>query len=82
MGIKAVIAAIAAHTVYFLDFDRELYLSNIDYYYIVGGAEQFKMVYLLAGVTIPLLLQYGLDTIWKKSRPMFFNPFLSKKFHL
>ena len=66
MIIKMVIAAFAAHTAWFADFDMELYRSNIDYYYLAKGAEQFKMVYLSAGVILPLLLQYGLDRTWRK----------------
>ncbi|MCM1144494.1 MAG: acyltransferase family protein [Blautia sp.] len=68
MGIKALIAALAANTAWFADFDRALYLGDIDYYYLIRGAEHFKMVYLLAGVILPLLLQYGLDCLWKKRR--------------
>ena len=64
--IKMVIAAFAANTAWLADFDMELYRSNIDYYYLVKGAEQFKMVYLLAGVILPLILQYGLDRLWRK----------------
>ena len=68
MLIKMVIAAFAAHTTWFSDFDMELYRSNIDYYYMIKGAEQFKMVYLLAGVMLPLLLQYGLDRVRRKTK--------------
>lgn len=66
MGIKAVIAAFAAHTAYCADFDWEHFRGDIDYYYMVNGSEQFKMVYLLAGVILPLLLQYGLDCAGRK----------------
>lgn len=68
MAVKAAIAAVAAHTAWCADFDREQYLGNIDYYYMVKGAEQFKMVYLLAGILLPLLLQYALGHILLKVR--------------
>lgn len=57
MAVKMVIAAFAAHMPGLADFDMELYRSNIDYFYMIKGAEQFKMVYLLAGIILPLLLQ-------------------------
>ncbi|MCM1154171.1 MAG: acyltransferase family protein [Roseburia sp.] len=61
MGVKAVIACLAAYTTWCADFDRGQYLSNIDYYYLVKGMEQFKFVYLIAGVVLPLVLQYGIE---------------------
>ncbi|MCM1038767.1 MAG: acyltransferase family protein [Ruminococcus sp.] len=61
MGVKAVIACLAAYTTWCADFDRGQYLSNIDYYYLVKGMEQFKFVYLAAGVVLPLVLQYGIE---------------------
>jgi fucose 4-O-acetylase-like acetyltransferase len=63
MLVKMVLAAIAAHTGLCADFDFEQFHSNIDYYYLAGGKEAFKMVYLAAGVGLPLLLQYLLSRI-------------------
>lgn len=57
MLVKTVIAVIAAQTGQCADFDFGAYYTNIDYYYLVRGAEHFKMVYLAAGVTLPLVLQ-------------------------
>lgn len=61
MLVKIVIAAVAAYTGMCVDFDFVQFYSNIDYYYFVRGAEQFGMVYLAAGIVLPLGLQYGLD---------------------
>jgi fucose 4-O-acetylase-like acetyltransferase len=68
MLVKMVIAVIAAHTGLCADFDFEQFCSNIDYYYLVGGKEAFNMVYLAAGVGLPLLLQYFIDGIANKRR--------------
>lgn len=68
MAIKAVLAGVAVHTGWFTDFDWERYRSDIDYYYLIRGVEHFKMVYLTAGVVLPLLLQYGLNYLWVKIR--------------
>ena len=56
-----VIAGVASHTGYCADFDFEQFYTNIDYYYMVRGREQFAMVYLAAGVALPLGIQYILD---------------------
>ena len=66
MLIKAVIAGIASSTGFCGDFDFEQFYTNIDYYYFVRGAEQFKMVYLALGVVVPLGIQYGLSRIGKQ----------------
>lgn len=57
MLIKAVIAGVAATTGLCADFDFEQFYTNIDYFYLAAGVEQFKMVYLAAGVVLPLMLQ-------------------------
>lgn len=63
MLVKMVLAGIAAHTRYLSDFDFVRFYGDIDYYYAVKGSEAFNMVYLAAGVGLPLLLQRGLDVL-------------------
>lgn len=63
MLVKMVLAGIAAHTGYLTDFDFVRFYGDIDYFYTVKGAEAFYMVYLAAGVLLPLLLQRGLDLL-------------------
>lgn len=63
MLVKMVIAAIASYTGCCADFDFEQFYTNIDYYYFVRGAEAFAMVYLVAGIMLPLGLQRGIDRI-------------------
>ncbi|MDE7260125.1 MAG: acyltransferase family protein [Lachnospiraceae bacterium] len=63
MLVKIVIAAVAAHTGACADFNFEQFYTNIDYYYLVRSAEQFEMVYLAAGIMLPLGLQRGIDRI-------------------
>ncbi|MDE5717712.1 MAG: acyltransferase family protein [Lachnospiraceae bacterium] len=63
MLVKMVLAGIAAHTGYLADFDFARFYGDIDYFYIAKGAEAFYMVYLAAGVLLPLLLQRGLDLL-------------------
>lgn len=63
MLVKMVLAGIAAHTGYLSDFDFVRFYGDIDYYYAVKGSEAFYMVYLAAGVGLPLLLRRGLDVL-------------------
>ncbi len=63
MLVKMILAGIAAHTGYLPDFDFMRFYSDIDYYYLVKGSEAFRMVYLAAGVGLPLLLQKALDML-------------------
>lgn len=53
--VKMVLAQLAHYAGWFPDFDWGQYYGNIDYFYLPRGAESFKMVYLLAGVLLPLL---------------------------
>lgn len=63
MLVKGALAGIAANTGYLPDFDFAEFYSNIDYYYLVKDAEAFKMVYLAAGIVLPLGLQRALDRV-------------------
>lgn len=63
MLVKMVLAGIASHTGYLTDFDFVRFFADIDYYYLVKGSEAFQMVYLAAGVGLPLLLQKGQDIL-------------------
>lgn len=61
--VKGILAGIAAHTGYLADFDFVRFHTDIDYYYLVRGAETFQMVYLAVGVVLPLLLQRGISLL-------------------
>lgn len=63
MLVKMVLAGIARHTGYLADFDFARFYADIDYFYLVKGSEAFQMVYLAAGVGLPLLLQRGLNRL-------------------
>lgn len=58
MLIKMIIAALALSSGICTDFDFDQFYHNIDYVYLVNGAEHFKMVYLAAGIGVPLALRY------------------------
>lgn len=71
MLVKMVLAGIAAHTGFLSDFDFAEFHGNIDYYYLVKGSEAFRMVYLAAGIALPLLLQKGLDILLPAAKKAF-----------
>lgn len=64
MLIKAILAGVAASTGFCGDFDFEQFYSNIDYIYLLNGAEHFKMAYLAAGVAVPLAVRYVAAKGW------------------
>lgn len=68
MLVKMALAGIAACTGYLADFDFVRFYSDIDYYYLVKGSEAFQMVYLAAGVGLPLLVQRGQDILLRSVR--------------
>lgn len=63
MLVKMVVAGVNARIGWCADFDFGEYYTNIDYFYLVQGAEQFKMVYLAAGIMLPLVLQYCVERV-------------------
>ncbi len=70
MLVKMVLAGIAAHTGYLADFDFARFYTDIDYYYLVKGSEAFRMVYLAAGVLLPLSLPRVRVSICNPGRSM------------
>lgn len=72
MLVKMVLAGAAAHTGYLADFDFVRFYADIDYYYLVKGSEAFQMVYLAAGVGLPLMLQRGIDAFMPVLKQRFF----------
>lgn len=67
MLVKMLLAGLAASTGFCADFAFEQFYTNIDYIYLVNGAEHFKMVYLAAGIMLPLGVKHIGERIraWK-----------------
>lgn len=64
MVVKAFFAVIAVTTGVFADFDLAAFQSDIWWLYIPRGIEQFKIWYVAAGITLPILFQLGLNRLW------------------
>lgn len=55
MLVKGVFCLLAEYTSLCADFDKTMYLADIGYLYVPGGIAAFKWIYLIAGLTLPLL---------------------------
>lgn len=58
MAVKTLFAFFAKYTSLFSDFNFEQYKSDIWYYYYPKNLLQFRMVYLILAIAVPLLIQY------------------------
>lgn len=47
----------------FMAFSWEEFRSDIWYYYVPGGISQWMILYLLAGIIFPILIQKGIDAV-------------------
>ena len=45
------------------EFDREMFFSDIGYIYLAGGTEGSKWIYLLTGISIPLLIEKNVEKV-------------------
>ena len=61
MAVKTVFALISGSTGYFADFDWVRYKSDIWYYYLPGGITQAGILYLFAGIALPVAIQLLLN---------------------
>lgn len=64
--VKCVFSVIAEGTPYCPDFDRQAFLTDINYIYVPHGVEAAKWLYLTAGIVLPLLIQYGKERFFKR----------------
>lgn len=61
--VKSVFALCNTVAGCFQDFDWSFYLTDVYYIYVPNGLTQFKMLYVAAGIVLPLLLQKVIDMI-------------------
>ncbi len=65
MLIKAVFGALAGSIGAFADFDAVLFKEDLYYVYVPKGAQWVKLIYLIAGIAIPVFI--GGMTKWLRS---------------
>lgn len=61
--VKSIFALTASAFGWFADFNWDAFWTDVYYCYLPGNLPQFKMLYVAAGIGLPLLLQKGLDYI-------------------
>lgn len=61
LAVKGVFALGNAALGWCADFDWEAFRTDVYYVYLPGGLTQFRMLYVAAGVALPLFLQKGLE---------------------
>lgn len=63
MLIKSFLGVIHLFTSYFSDFDMQRYKTDIWYYYLPWGISQTKIIYLAAGICLPIAIQLIINKI-------------------
>lgn len=61
--IKFIFSTISKYTPIFSDFNHELYHYDIFYYYLPHGQEYMLLIYVLAGIIIPILIDKLINII-------------------
>lgn len=73
MFIKTIFAFICSVTRYCQDFDWLHYKTNIWYYYYPRGISQYAILYLISGITIPIIIYYIQSYLLNKIRKLISN---------
>jgi len=63
MAVKTVFALFSKFTPFFGDFDMGSYKGEIWYYYLPGGLEQMHILYFVAGIALPILIQLTVNKV-------------------
>lgn len=66
--VKGIYAAISGFTPCFSDFDWTAFKTDIWWYYVPWGIEQTKILYLIAGIAVPIVIQKIIDAIKERIR--------------
>ena len=63
MFIKVIYAVLCKLKIAFFDFDWILFKSEKMYYYLPENISWLSILYVIAGIAIPILIQYGIDYV-------------------
>ena len=61
--VKSCFALVSKYTVWFSDFNVYEYKNNLFYYYLVRGNAQWYLIYLVAGLCVPIFIQLCIEKI-------------------
>lgn len=68
MLVKVIYAILYKLTPFCSDFSMELLKTDIGYCYIPKGIGQMKILYVVAGIVFPILVQQGINKVKKKGK--------------
>ena len=75
MAVKTMFALISKYTSHFQDFNWFSYKSDLWWYYTPRGVVQVNILYMIAGIVLPVMIQYGIycvkSILMKKKRITF-----------
>ena len=71
--INSIFAFMTKDTQCFLDFDWNRYFSDVSLVYCPFGIEQTGIIFLIAGIVLPILAQYIINLCWNQIRKLFSN---------
>lgn len=63
MCIKTIFAVLSQYTPFCGSFNMTEYKTNIWYFYVPNEIPQWQIVYVIAGIAIPLIIQFGINKI-------------------
>lgn len=83
MAVKALLAFAAQVTPWCSGFDMGAFQNSIWYFYLPGNVNQFRIVYVAAGIAVPIVMQTAVNR-WKKrvEKCGIRNPLSGKKIKL
>lgn len=65
MSVKWIFALLSSTTDWFKDFNFDLMRTNVWYWYLPKGMEQYALLYLLGGILVPIGIKKLLDLVYK-----------------
>ncbi len=68
--IKFIFSLISQYTPLFHDFDQNLYHTDIFYYYLPHGQEFMLIIYVCAGIIIPIFIDKIIDLLKEKTNKL------------
>lgn len=69
--INSIFAFMTKDTQCFLDFDWNRYFNDVALVYCPFGIEQTGILFLVAGIIVPIIMQYIINFIWKQVQKLF-----------
>ncbi len=73
MAVETIFAIIAKFTPLFSSFDMEMYKNTFAYFYLPNGVLHWLLVYMAAGIVVPMMIQTGVNRLKKTATSLLQN---------